>query len=78
MLIVEGDSLVAMPGDGRRLPSLTRRRAMAVAAEMGWQVKVESISLERLLAADQLLLASSVRQLVAADACLERRWRLTH
>ena len=77
VLIIEGGSLVAMPDDGRRLPSLTRRRAMAVAAEVGFEVRVEAIGLERLLAADQVLSASSVRQLVAAEACGDRRWGLT-
>jgi branched-subunit amino acid aminotransferase/4-amino-4-deoxychorismate lyase len=77
VLIVEGDRLVVAPNDVRRLPSLTRRRAMAAAQELGLVLTVQPIGFERLLAADQVLAASSVRLIVAAAACGNRQWRLT-
>ena len=77
VLIVEGGRLVAAPDDGRRLPSLTRRRAIAVAEDVGLTGTVQPIGFERLLGADQVLAASSVRLIVLAKACGNRRWRLT-
>jgi hypothetical protein len=77
LLIVEGDHLVAASDDARRLPSLTRRRAIAAAAEVCLVPAVEPIGLDRLLAADQVLAASSVRLVAAAAACGERRWQPT-
>jgi para-aminobenzoate synthetase / 4-amino-4-deoxychorismate lyase len=77
LLIVEGDRLVAAPDDARRLPSLTRRRAIAAAAEVGLVSAVEPIGLDRLLTADQVLAASSVRLVAAATACGDRRWQPT-
>jgi hypothetical protein len=77
LLIVEGDRLVAAPDDVRRLPSLTRRSAIAAAADVGLAAAVETISLDRLLAADQVIVASSVRLVVAAGACGDRRWQPT-
>jgi para-aminobenzoate synthetase / 4-amino-4-deoxychorismate lyase len=77
LLIVEGDHLVAASDDARRLPSLTRRRAIAAAAEVCLIPAVEPIGLDRLLAADQVLAASSVRLVAAAAACGERRWQPT-
>jgi para-aminobenzoate synthetase/4-amino-4-deoxychorismate lyase len=77
VLIVEGSRLVAAPDDGRRLPSLTRRRAVAAAEEVGLVGTVQPIGFERLLAADQVLAASSVRLIVAAAACGARKWSPT-
>jgi hypothetical protein len=77
LLIVEGDRLVAAPDDARRLPSLTRRSAIAAAADVGLAAAVETISLDRLLAADQVIVASSVRLVAAAGACGDRRWQPT-
>ena len=74
VLIVEDDRLVVAPNDVRRLPSLTRRRAMAAAQEVGLRPTVQPIGFRRLLAADQVLVASSIRLIVAASACGNRRW----
>jgi para-aminobenzoate synthetase / 4-amino-4-deoxychorismate lyase len=74
LLIVEGSSLVAPPDDGRRLPSLTRRRAIAAADDVRLVGTVQPISLERLLAAEQVLAANSVRLVAAVEACGPRRW----
>jgi branched-subunit amino acid aminotransferase/4-amino-4-deoxychorismate lyase len=59
------------------LPSLTRRRAIAVAEDVGLTGTVQPIGFERLLGADQVLAASSVRLIVLAKACGNRRWGLT-
>ena len=77
VLILEGDRLVAAPNDARRLPSVTRPRALAAAEEMGLAVTVQAIGFERLLAADQVLAASSVRLIAVVVACGDRRWRPT-
>jgi branched-subunit amino acid aminotransferase/4-amino-4-deoxychorismate lyase len=74
LLIVEGGRLVATPDDARRLPSLTRRRAIAAAEDVGLVGTVQPISLERLLAADQVLAANSVRLVAAVAACGAARW----
>jgi para-aminobenzoate synthetase/4-amino-4-deoxychorismate lyase len=77
VLIVEGGRLVAAPDDARRLPSLTRRRAIAAAHDIGLAPTVQPIGFERLLGADQVLVASSVRLIAAASACGNRQWRPT-
>lgn len=69
VLIVEGRSLVATPDDDRRLPSLLLRRVVELAPRLGLEVCVEPMDLERLLQADEVLLASSIRGVVSADAC---------
>jgi para-aminobenzoate synthetase/4-amino-4-deoxychorismate lyase len=74
VLIVEGARLVAAPDDARRLPSLTRLGAITVSEEVGLVGTVQPIGFERLLAADQVLVASSVRLIVAAAACGNRQW----
>jgi branched-subunit amino acid aminotransferase/4-amino-4-deoxychorismate lyase len=77
VLIVEGGRVVAAPDDARRLPSLTRRRAIAAARDVGLEPTVKPIGFERLLSADQVLVASSVRLIVAATTCGDRQWRPT-
>ena len=77
VLIVEGGRLVAAPDDARRLPSLTRRSAIAAAQDLGLAPTVQPIGFERLLRADQVLVASSVRLIAAAAACGDRQWRPT-
>jgi para-aminobenzoate synthetase / 4-amino-4-deoxychorismate lyase len=60
--IVEGDVLTTPPLDGRLLPGTVRGRILsALPAEL--KAREESIPLERLRAADEILLSSSVRGL---------------
>ena len=61
--IAEGETLVTPPLDGRFLPGTVRAALIAAAREAGIEVRAEAISLERLGAADELLLSSSVRGL---------------
>jgi para-aminobenzoate synthetase/4-amino-4-deoxychorismate lyase len=53
--IVEGDALVTPPADGRLLPGITRERALALPG-----AREEPVDLDRLEAADAVLLTSSV------------------
>jgi aminodeoxychorismate synthase component I len=58
--IVEGDALVTPPLDGRLLPGTVRARLLAE-APAGLESREERMTLDRLAAADELLLTSSVR-----------------
>jgi para-aminobenzoate synthetase/4-amino-4-deoxychorismate lyase len=59
--IVERGALATPPLDGRLLPGTVRARVIAAARAGGLEVREESLSLERLAAADELLLTSAVR-----------------
>jgi branched-subunit amino acid aminotransferase/4-amino-4-deoxychorismate lyase len=61
--IAEGETLVTPPVDGRFLPGTVRASVIAAARGGGFEVREESISLERIKAADELLLSSAVRGL---------------
>ena len=56
LFIVEGTHLVTPPLDGRQLPGTVRARVLAL-----HPAREERLSLDRIAAADELLLASSVR-----------------
>ncbi|HMJ95572.1 MAG TPA: aminodeoxychorismate synthase component I [Thermoleophilaceae bacterium] len=56
VFIVEGTHLVTPPLDGRQLPGTVRARVLAL-----HPAREERLSLDRIAAADELLLASSVR-----------------
>jgi para-aminobenzoate synthetase/4-amino-4-deoxychorismate lyase len=56
LFIVEGDTLVTPPADGRILPGVTRAELMRTA-----DVSVEPIDLARLAAADEVFVTSSIR-----------------
>jgi para-aminobenzoate synthetase/4-amino-4-deoxychorismate lyase len=56
LFIVEGTHLITPPLDGRQLPGTVRARVLALHPALE-----ERVSLDRLAAADELLLASSVR-----------------
>jgi len=56
LFIVEGTHLITPPLDGRQLPGTVRARVLAL-----HPAREERLSLERVAAADELLLASSVR-----------------
>jgi para-aminobenzoate synthetase/4-amino-4-deoxychorismate lyase len=58
--VVEDDTLVTPPLDGRLLPGTLRARLL-VAPPPGLEAREEPVSLERLAAADEILLTSSVR-----------------
>jgi para-aminobenzoate synthetase/4-amino-4-deoxychorismate lyase len=59
--IVEGASLVTAPLDGRLLPGTVRARAIEAAAEAGLKVHEERLTLDRLAAADEVLLSSAIK-----------------
>ena len=56
LFIVEGTHLITPPLDGRQLPGTVRARVLAL-----HPAREERLSLDRIAAADELLLASSVR-----------------
>jgi para-aminobenzoate synthetase / 4-amino-4-deoxychorismate lyase len=59
--VAEGGTLVTPPLDGRFLPGTVRASVIAAARAGGLEVREERISLERIAAADELLLSSAVR-----------------
>jgi para-aminobenzoate synthetase / 4-amino-4-deoxychorismate lyase len=58
--IVEETTLVTPPLDGRLLPGTTRERVLAAAPSVGLEPREEPIVLERLAAADEVLLSSAI------------------
>ncbi|MEA2158698.1 MAG: para-aminobenzoate synthetase / 4-amino-4-deoxychorismate lyase, partial [Solirubrobacteraceae bacterium] len=61
VMIVEAGALIAPPLDGRLLPSVSRERLLESAAAAGMPVTVAPFTLERMRAADAILLTSSLR-----------------
>jgi para-aminobenzoate synthetase/4-amino-4-deoxychorismate lyase len=60
VLIVEGATVVTPPLDGRLLPGTVRGRALAAAPAAGLRPAEEPITLDRLRAADEVLLSSAI------------------
>ncbi|MCP9490004.1 MAG: chorismate-binding protein [Solirubrobacteraceae bacterium MAG38_C4-C5] len=67
--LLEDDVLVTPPADGRLLPGIVRSALPAAAASLGLRVREERLTLDRLRAADGVVLTSSVR--LATPATLE-------
>jgi para-aminobenzoate synthetase / 4-amino-4-deoxychorismate lyase len=61
VVIVEGGTLTSPPLDGRILPSVSRERLMNAAEACALEVSVAPFTLERMRAADAILLTSSLR-----------------
>jgi para-aminobenzoate synthetase / 4-amino-4-deoxychorismate lyase len=61
VFIVEGATVVTPPLDGRLLPGTVRERVPALAPSVGLRASEEPITLERLAAADEVLLSSAIR-----------------
>lgn len=61
VLAVEGGALVTPPCDGRILPGVTRAAVLGLARAAGIAVREERLGLDRLRAADELLVTSSIR-----------------
>jgi para-aminobenzoate synthetase/4-amino-4-deoxychorismate lyase len=59
--IVEDDTLLVPPLDGRILPSVSRARLLATAGAAGMGVRIASFTVEQMRAADAILLSSSLR-----------------
>jgi para-aminobenzoate synthetase/4-amino-4-deoxychorismate lyase len=59
--IAEGDTLVTPPLDGRFLPGTVRAKVIAAARAGSLEVREESVTLDRVRAADELILSSAVR-----------------
>ena len=66
VFVVEGKTLTTPPLDGRLLGGTVRARLLAARAGSGLEPREEPLSLERLAAADEVLLSSSVQGLRAA------------
>jgi para-aminobenzoate synthetase / 4-amino-4-deoxychorismate lyase len=64
--LLERDTLVTPPADGRLLPGVTRAMLIALGPSIGLDVRVEPVSLERARAATGIFLTSSLRHAVAA------------
>jgi para-aminobenzoate synthetase / 4-amino-4-deoxychorismate lyase len=68
VFLVEDGAIVTPPADGRILPGVTRRRLLELL-----QVREESVSFDRLLAADEVFLTGSVRGVEPVRGCDGRR-----
>ena len=66
VFIVEEATLVTPPLDGRLLPGTVRARVLAAAPSVGVSASEEPITLERLAAADEVLVSSAIRGVDAA------------
>jgi para-aminobenzoate synthetase/4-amino-4-deoxychorismate lyase len=75
VFLVEGGVLVTAPLDGRQLPGTARARLIA-AMPGDLEVREEAVTLERLAAADEVLLTSSLRGVHAASPRFEVGARL--
>ena len=64
--ILDGDTLITPPLDGRLLPGVTRARLLTLAPRLGLNVREEPITLARARAAGTLLLTSALRLAVPA------------
>jgi para-aminobenzoate synthetase / 4-amino-4-deoxychorismate lyase len=73
LFIVERGAIVTPPCDGRILPGVTRQCALVVARSIGFQASEEAVSMERLLAADELFLTGAVRGIEPVQAVLDLR-----
>jgi len=58
---VEGETLVTPESDGRILPGVARSRAVSVARSLGIEVRQETLTASRLIAAGEAFLTGSVR-----------------
>jgi para-aminobenzoate synthetase/4-amino-4-deoxychorismate lyase len=64
LFVVEDGAIFTPPADGRILPGVTRRRVMEL-----MPVSEEAISLDRLVAADEVFLSGSVRGIEPVRDC---------
>jgi para-aminobenzoate synthetase / 4-amino-4-deoxychorismate lyase len=60
---VEGDVIVTPAADGRILPGVARARAIEAASSLGIEVREETLTVARLIAAGETFLTGSVRGL---------------
>jgi branched-chain amino acid aminotransferase len=68
VFLLEGGRLVTPPGSAGILLGITRRYLLEVAREAGLAVEEQTISVERLLRADELVITSSIREIVPVVA----------
>ncbi len=61
---VKGGVLFTPPADGRILEGITRGRVLELAAARGYEVRVQPVSLDFVLGADEMFLTSSVLTVV--------------
>jgi para-aminobenzoate synthetase/4-amino-4-deoxychorismate lyase len=73
--IVDGATLTTPPLDGRLLAGTVRERVLAVAPATGLEPRQKPISLERMRAADEVLLSSAIRGVRPAALAGERSRR---
>jgi branched-chain amino acid aminotransferase len=63
VFLIQGKDLITPP-ERKILGGITRRHVMEAAPRAGFTVRAEPVSLERFLAADELFLTSTVREIV--------------
>jgi branched-chain amino acid aminotransferase len=73
VFLVRGGEIVTPPVEAGILPGITRAHLLEVAAELGRVVRFEAITPEDVLAADEVFLSSSLREVVPVVAVDGRR-----
>ncbi len=61
--------VITPPTDGRILPGVTRARVLGLAEELGIPSRCETVSLERLRAADEIFMTGAVRGIEPVRTC---------
>lgn len=61
---IEGGALVTPPVEAGILPGITRDRVLACARELGLEIRLETPTVERLLAMEEIFICSSIRELL--------------
>jgi branched-chain amino acid aminotransferase len=69
LFVVEGNGLITPQADGRIRPGATREAAIALAREIGIEVRAEEISIRRARAADGVFRTSAIRGLESVARC---------
>jgi para-aminobenzoate synthetase/4-amino-4-deoxychorismate lyase len=70
---VEGERLVTPPADGRILPGVARARAIECARALGFEVREERLSADRLLDCGEAFLTGSVRGIEPVSSISDAR-----
>ena len=74
LILLMGKTLVTPDLSQCGVAGVTRQSIMALAAEWGWQIKVQAVSLSHLLEADEVLLCNSVIGVWQVAAIDETKW----
>ena len=74
VFIIEGDSIVTPPLDGRILPGTTRETVLGIATETGIKHSEEPVTLTRALQSDGMFLTNSLSGILWVSHCEDAHW----